>query len=284
MRIKIISDSSSNLRTLRDVPYATVPLKVITAEREYVDDAALDVHGMMDDLKTVKGKTHTSCPNVYEWKMAVGDADAAFIITITGSLSGSYAAAEQAARELLSENPTRRISVINSLSTGPEMQLLIEKLRDLILKDLPFEEIDSAVRAYQAHTHLLFALQSMSNLARNGRISPLAAKMAGFLGIHAIGEASSEGTLQMLHKPRGRQRALQTLLLEMQKQGYCGGKVHIAHCRNEEAAEELKARIVTLFPDAPVSILPATALCSFYAEEGGLLVGCEDLPLPDKSH
>ena len=117
----------------------------------------------------------------------------------------------------------------------------------------------------------------MTILARNGRVNPLVAKMAGFLGIHAIGEASPEGTLQMLHKPRGRQRMLQALLAEMQLQGYCGGKVRIAHSRNEEAASELKERILTLFPDAPVEILPATALCSFYAEEGGLLVGYEDL-------
>ena len=98
MNIKIISDSSSNLHTLEGVPYATVPLKVITTEREYVDDAALDVCDMMDDLKAVKGKTHTSCPNVYEWKTAVGDAESAFVVTITGSLSGSYSAAEQAAK------------------------------------------------------------------------------------------------------------------------------------------------------------------------------------------
>ena len=275
MRIKIIADSSCNLRTLSDIPFTTVPLKVITAEREYVDDASLDVHGMMDDLKTTKGQTRTSCPNVYEWKTAVGEADAAFFITITGSLSGSFSAAENAAKELLAENPRRQISVINSLSTGPEMQLLIEKLQELILSGLSFAEIDAAVRDYQANTHLLFALQSMTNLARNGRVNPLVAKMASFLGIHAIGEASPEGTLQMLHKVRGKQRTLQTILDEMQKNGYCGGKVRIAHCRNEGAARELENLIFTLYPNAPIEILPATALCSFYAEEGGLLVGYE---------
>ena len=274
--MKIISDSSSNLLRRQEGDYTTVPLKVIAGEKEYVDDEALDVSRMMDELKTVKGKTHTSCPNVYEWKRAAGDAKEILMITITGSLSGSYAAAEQAAKELREEIPPRKVAVINSLSTGPEMQLLIEKMQAKIDSGATFEEVETGVRAYQQHTHLLFALQCMDNLARNGRVNPLVAKMAGFLGIHAIGEASQEGKLQMLHKPRGRQKAIEAMYGEMTKNGYAGGRVRIAHCRNQEAANAMVDRIRAAYPNAPVEIIPATALCSFYAEDGGLLVGYED--------
>lgn len=274
--MKIISDSSSNLLRQQGFDYTTVPLKIIAGEREYVDDEALDVSRMMDELKTVKGKTHTSCPNVYEWKQAAGDATEILMITITGSLSGSYAAAEQAARELREEISPRKVTVINSLSTGPEMQLLIEKMQAEINSGATFEEVEASVRAYQQHTHLLFALQCMDNLARNGRVNPLVAKMAGFLGIHAIGEASQEGKLQMLHKPRGRQKAIEAMYGEMAKNGYAGGQVRIAHCRNQEAANAMADRIRAAYPAAPIEIIPATALCSFYAEDGGLLVGYED--------
>ncbi|MBQ8340422.1 MAG: DegV family protein [Clostridia bacterium] len=274
--MKIISDSSSNLLRRQEGDYTTVPLKVIAGEKEYVDDEALDVSRMMDELKTVKGKTHTSCPNVYEWKRAAGDAKEILMITITGSLSGSYAAAEQAAKELREEIPPRKVAVINSLSTGPEMQLLIEKMQAKIDSGATFEEVETGVRAYQQHTHLLFALQCMDNLARNGRVNPLVAKMAGFLGIHAIGVASQEGKLQMLHKPRGRQKAIEAMYGEMTKNGYAGGRVRIAHCRNQEAANAMVDRIRAAYPNAPVEIIPATALCSFYAEDGGLLVGYED--------
>ena len=43
-------------------------------------------------------------------------------------------------------------------------------------------------------------LESMKNLANNGRVSHLAAKFAGILGVRAIGKASVEGTLEMLSK------------------------------------------------------------------------------------
>ena len=96
MEFKIVSDSSSNILSLAGASYATVPLKIITNEKEYVDDAALDVAGMVKDLRTVKGRTGTSCPNIYEWKSAMAGADAVFAITITSNLSGSHAAALQA--------------------------------------------------------------------------------------------------------------------------------------------------------------------------------------------
>ena len=57
--------------------------------------------------------------------------------------------------------------------------------------------------------------------------------------------------------------------------GFRGGKLRIAHCQNEAAALELKARIESVFPQTDVTIQPCRGLCSYYAEKGGLLVGFE---------
>lgn len=54
MKYKIVSDSSSNILSFSKVPYATVPLKTITSEKEYVDNEALDVSRMVAELKTKK--------------------------------------------------------------------------------------------------------------------------------------------------------------------------------------------------------------------------------------
>ena len=275
MKYKIVSDSSSNILSFSKVPYATVPLKIITSEKEYVDNAALDVSRMVAELKVVKGRTQTSCPNVHEWQEAMADADAVFAITITSGLSGSCSTAEQARKDLLAENPDKKIAVIDSLSTGPEMLLLIEKIAEGIQAEKPFEEIEAEVRAYQKRTHLLFALESMTNLARNGRVNPVVAKLAGVLGIRVVGIASQQGTLELLYKPRGQEKMLVTLYDEMKARCYAGGKVRISHCYNEPAAKGLAARIKKDFPNADIEIGLTTALCSYYAEDHGLLVGFE---------
>ena len=58
--------------------------------------------------------------------------------------------------------------------------------------------------------------------------------------------------------------------------GFKGGKVRIDHCLNLEGAQQLKNLILSAFPSADVIIGECRALCSFYAERGGLLVGFED--------
>ena len=57
--------------------------------------------------------------------------------------------------------------------------------------------------------------------------------------------------------------------------GYQGGKVGINHCFNETAAENLKSAIKSEFPEANVKIGTTKGLCSFYAEQGGMIIGFE---------
>lgn len=270
----IVSDSSSNLLSFEGVEYSTVPLKIISETKEYVDDLSLDVEKMVNEMSQSKEKFSTSCPNAYEWLDTFEGKDDIFAITITSKLSGSYNAAETAANMLMEKEPEKKICVLDSFSTGPEMQLIIEKLKELKEKGLPFGEIKEKIKAYMQKTNLIFSLQSLANLAKNGRVSPAVAKIAGVLGIRLVGMAS-EGTLKPLHKCRGEKKTLETLKEVMMAMGYKGGKVRISHCLNLEAAQKLKESILSVFPKTDIKINICTALCSFYAEKGGLLVGFE---------
>ena len=275
MNFKIVADSSSDVFHLSDVPYAHVPLKIISVDKEYVDTLELNVFGMLEEIKATKSSTSTSCPNAFEWKEAFDGADGVFAVTITSNLSGSCAAANQAAQDYMEEHEGARVCVLDTLSVGPESHLIINKLRELILQGLPFEEIEAQIREYMKKTHLLFSLESLENLARNGRTSPAVAKLVGVLGIRIVGKASDEGTLQPLHKCRGEKRALATIVDEMKKHGYCGGKVCIDHSLNLGAAMALKELICKEFHTAKVEIGTCMGLCSYYAEQGGLLIGYE---------
>lgn len=277
MKYRITADSTSNLFQVSDVDFTYVPMKIITEAKEYVDTPELNVSEMVDEIKKTKGKSGTSCPNVHDWTEAYGDADAVFAVTITGTLSGSYSAAMQAAEDYREEHPGAHVEVVNSLSAGPEMQLLIEKLKEDVLEEKSFEEIRENIHEYHKHTHLLFSLQSLTNLARNGRVNPAVAAAAGVLGIRIVGKASDEGSLEPMHKCRGEKKALETIWTEMKNLGYQGGKLRIAHCQNEKSAEALKTMVQADFPHGDIQLLECTGLCSFYAEKGGLMIGFDDL-------
>ena len=219
MKRKIVLDSSSNLWQLPGVDYACVPLKIITDEQEYVDEPGTDAFAMAHALRAYKGKSSTSCPNVGDFLAAYAGADEIFVVTITGTLSGCNNAARMAAEEYQDTNPGAKVFVLDSLSTGPEMCLLARRLAALAPTEATFEEICDAVTAYAEHTHLLFSLESLNNLARNGRVKLTAAVVARALGIRVLGQASPQGELDIICKTRGDQRQSTDRPLRQRKGG-----------------------------------------------------------------
>lgn len=280
MKSKIVVDSAANLYQMEGIDFACAPIKVVTEEQEYPDDGRLDAVQVAETLRSYKGRSSTSCPNVGDWLAAYQGADQVFAITITGALSGSYNAALLAAQDYQQENPEAKVYVLDSLSAGPELQLLAERLRALFDAGTPFEEICVQMEEYKQHTHLLFSLESLNNLARNGRVSPAVATVARMLGIRVVGTASLSGELEVLVKTRGEHGALERIVLEMKARGFVDGPVRILHCSNPAAATRLKNMITTVFEGAEVQIMPCGVLCSYYAELGGLMIGFEDGTAP----
>ena len=276
-KIKIVADSSSNVLQLKHVAFASAPLKIVTAEREFTDDATLDVDEMVDYLDKYKGRSKTSCPNVNDWLAAFGDADDIFCVTITSALSGSYNTACAAKAQYEAENEGKRVFVLNTLSTGPEMQLVVEKLEDYIGRGMDYEEICGRIGRYLKKTGVVFMLKSMKNLANNGRVSPIVAKIAGFIGICATGKGSEQGTLEAGRKCCGEIRALEALVAMLERFGLSKGRVSIAHCQNESGARRLKELLQARFRQAKIEIHKCRGLCSFYAEKGGLIAGFEKM-------
>lgn len=274
MNYKIVSDSSANVIALSDPHFVSVPMKV-RAAREYVDNAQLDLAVMVDDLKKHNGPSGSSCPNVGEWMEAFGDAENIFVTTISKNLSGSYNSAKQAADTYMDENPGRKVFVLDSLTAGPQQAFIIDKLLELCAAGLEFEEVKAKALEYHNHTHILFCLESMMNLARNGRVPMAVAKIGGLIGTRVCGDVKG-GLITPVHKPRGGKKATAILVEMMKERGfYDGAKLRIAHCFGETQAKALADAVMAQFPNTQLTIESTTALCSFYAEAGGLMIGFE---------
>ena len=276
----IVSDSSCEIRELENpapgVQFDLVPFKIRVGEREYVDLATLNTQQMLQAMTDYNGASTTACPSPEEWAEYFLQADNVFALTISSNLSGSYNAAQLAAEEYKQENPGKRVFVLDSLSTGPEQYLLAEHLQSELAAGHEFDAVCEEMLRYHKHTHLLFSLESLANLARNGRVKPAVAAMARMLGIRVIGQASEAGELDVLCKTRGEHGALERIVLELKEHGYTNGRLHISHCGNPAAAERLKHMVKAVFDGAKVDISECGGLCSYYAELGGLLVGYED--------
>lgn len=275
MKRKIVADSSCDIWELNGVDFAVAPITISTDNKHYVDNQELDVHLMSEELAKYKGVSHTACPSVGAWLDCYEGYDEVFVVTLTGAMSGTYNSAMTAKGIYEEENENVKVHVFDSLSTGPEMRLLIEKLKEMIEEDLPFEEIVEKGQDYLKHSRLFFALKSLHNFAMNGRVSKTVASAIGVLNISIFATASEKGTIQQISKCRGEKKVVKSMIEHLEDAGYHGGKVRISHADNLKLAHNVRDKILELYPNADIIVYPMGGLCTYYAEKGGLLVGCE---------
>ena len=279
MTWKIVADSGCDYRQLAnpaiDTEFISVPLKIQVANQVFIDDANLDIDQMMETMYATSEASKSACPSPDDYLKAFEGAKHIFVVTITGTLSGSQNSAQLAKNLYLEDHPEAHIHVIDSLSAGGEVDLLVEKLNELIDQGLSFDEVVKAITDYQTKTKLLFVLAKVDNLVKNGRLSKLIGAVVGLLNIRMVGEASETGTLELLQKARGAKKSLQAAYDEIIKAGYAGGRIVMAHRSNEKFCQQLSELLREKYPQAEIKILPTSGLCSFYAEDGGLLMGYE---------
>ena len=279
MKWKIIADSGCDYRSLDnlapDTEFVSVSLTIQVGETIYRDDAQLNIDQMMEEMYATTTASKSACPSPDDYMKSFEGADNIVVVTITGTLSGSYNSAEIAKKIYLEEHPDTKIHVIDSLSAGGVVDLLVRKLNHIVAEGLEFDQVLDAITAYQAKTKLLFVLAKVDNLVKNGRLSKLVGTVVGLLNIRMVGEASKTGTLELLQKARGQKKAIKAAFHELIKAGYTGGHITIAHRNNDKFIEQFSELVREKFAQASIEVLPTSGLCSFYAEEGGLLMGYE---------
>ena len=276
MKWRIISDSSCDIFDLdhkpNDLYFSTVPFVITVDDRDYVDDDTVDVNELVSAMLMSK-KSFTSCPSPAEWIREFGEEGDVFAVTISANLSGSYNSACTAKQMVLEEDPDRKIEILNSRGTGPSLNMIIYKLRDLILQGLTFEEVCQRIHEYMEDHKLIFALSSYHNLVNNGRMPKIAGIVLGHLGLWGVGIASEEGTIKMKKIAKGGKRTLQVIMNDFKERVANKGCIVISHCNNEEFAANLRKAVMSIYPDMEVRIMNTRGLCSYYAEQGGIIVG-----------
>ena len=119
MKWKIIADSGCDYRSLDnlapDTEFVSVPLTIQVGETIYRDDAQLNIDQMMEEMYATTTASKSACPSPDDYMKSFEGADNIVVVTITGTLSGSYNSAEIAKKIYLEEHPDTKIHVIDSL-------------------------------------------------------------------------------------------------------------------------------------------------------------------------
>lgn len=276
-RWKLVSDSGCSLLVPDglagiDIDYAEVPFTISVDNTDYIDEPGIDIEKMLEHIANCRSGGRTSCPSPHAWLEAWGDAENVIAFTLSAALSGSYNSAIAARHMALEKNPGRNIAVINTCGAGvfPEQlaNIIYEGIEDGDSFDAIVSAADKAVREIQ----VMFALGSLDNLIKAGRLNKLVGYAAHRFNISAIGVASPGGRIELRHKFRGMKKIYGKLIDTLRETGFTGGELVISHCMNEDGAEKLGHLIKAEWLDADVSIVPASGLCSYYMGKGGMII------------
>ena len=273
----IAADSSCEIRTLScsvsDVNFSLIPFKIIIGDKEYIDDEDLDVDDMLREMTEYKGASRTSCPSPHDWAEVFKTADNVLAITISHNLSGSYNAAVSAREMVLEEYPEKNIFILDTLSCAGALAGAAELADKLIGEGSSFNKVCSAIKEFTENSHIMFGLASFENLAKAGRVNRVVGYIAGKLNMRVLGKRTVEGTIDFFYKTKGEKNILDKVISTMQTDLFDGSNpVMISNCNNIPAAEQLKERILSIWPKARVRLEKCGGLCSFYAQDKGFII------------
>ena len=276
-RWKLVSDSGCSLFVPDgpdgiDIDYAEVPFVISVDNTDYIDEPGIDIEKMLEHIANCQSGGRTSCPSPHAWLEAWGDAENVIVFTLSAALSGSYNSAIAARHMALEKDPDRNIAVINTCGAGVFPEHLANIIYEGIEDGDSFDAIVSAADKMAREIQVMFALGSLDNLIKAGRLNKLVGYAAHRFNISAIGVASPGGRIELGHKFRGMKKIYGKLIDTLRETGFTGGELVISHCMNEDGAEKLGHLIKAEWLDTDVNIVPASGLCSYYMGKGGMII------------
>ena len=203
--VKIVVDSTADLRPQIRERVDVVPLTVHFGEEEYVDGVDLSAAAFYKKLQTAKNLPTTSQAAPYAFaeafEKAVDNGDDVVAIVVSGALSGTCQSASIAAADY-----PGRVCVVDSRSIAIGLSILTEYALELADRGMSAAEIAGELEQVKGKVQLLAVVDTLEFLQRGGRVSKTVAIAGGMLSVKPI-IALEDGVIKMAGKARGNKAA-----------------------------------------------------------------------------
>ncbi|MDD3765902.1 MAG: DegV family protein [Eubacteriales bacterium] len=277
MPVKIIVDSCCEVPQLYKDRVHVAPLSVDIDNVTYIDDENLNIARYKEALKNMSS-FKTACPSPQDYLALFEGEEDVIVITLSENLSGSYQSAKIAQDMYFDKYGNKKtIHILNSKSASAGETAILVKVIELCDAFSDMETIISKAEQFRDEHKVLFVLQSLTNLAKAGRVNPLVAKAAGVLGIRCIMGRDEDGRIELKQKIVGEKKCLRELAKQVAgaAKNMAEKTLCISHCEGVERVENfLKdlAEHIDLKNFKNIFISHTGGISSIYADFGGIIV------------
>jgi DegV family protein with EDD domain len=214
MPVRIVTDSAADLppSEVDALGVEVVPLSIRFGDKEYTDGVDLTVEEFYAKLAESAALPETSAPSPGAFdaafrRQAEAGADAVVCIDLSGGLSATVQAAQNAATGLAGELDVR---VVDSRSITSGLGTQVRLAAAAAAEGASADEVVALVESLKPRTHVIGALDTLENLKKGGRIGGAQALLGSLLSIKPLVDISS-GEVEEAGKARTRRKALDWL-------------------------------------------------------------------------
>ncbi len=209
MSVRIITDSTADIRPGLEAKIPFVPLTIRFGEEEFTDGVNMSRTAFYEYLQTCKELPATSQPSpdlfARAYEEAVQAGDKVIVITISSKLSGTIQSANIAAMDYEDD-----VFVVDSRNAAIGAGVLAEYALQLAESGMAAEAIVEQLEIKKKDLVLFAALDTLEYLVRGGRLSKVAGMAGGMLNIKPVITLNG-GVIEVIAKARGTKQANITL-------------------------------------------------------------------------
>lgn len=211
--ITIVTDSACNLpeEIIRAHGIHVVPLSLVFPGEVLREGLDIDADTFVTRLRNGEQATTSQPPPaafLEAFRRASEDGETILAVILASALSGTYHAAEAAARQL----PELSIRLVDSRAASLLQGLQVLRAAELAEKGQPPEAIVRELRAIRDRSALYFTVDTYDRLLASGRVGRGRVLVADLLDIRPILGVSSDGRVAPLARVRGKQNVLPRML------------------------------------------------------------------------
>ena len=217
MKVRIVIDSTADIRPELRERFSIVPLTILFGEQEYVDGVDIDHHQFYEMLveSDVMPTTSQATPAAFGkvFAEAVANGESVVALTVASKLSGTYQSAVIAAADY-----PGKVFVVDSETAAIGTGILAELALRLADRGQSAEEIARRLEVERDNVHVVALLDTLEYLKRGGRISKTVAFAGGLLSIKPVA-AIQKGEILLLGKARGSKQGNNLLVQQIEAAG-----------------------------------------------------------------
>lgn len=277
MKIALVTDTVSNLsiKEAEKLNIHLVPLNVHFGKESYKDLYELETADFYKKMAKEEELPKTSQPAIGEfievYKALLEDYDHILSIHVAGELSGTFASAQAAAREV----EAGRITVYDSRHVSVLQKNIVLEARRLLDKGWKVDEILARLDKISDYTRGYVAVETLENLVKGGRLSGVAGTVANILRIKPIllvhqDEVVAYERVRTITKAINRVKEIaDERMQELEAEGL-RPQLDILHGAAVELAESTREDLLEKYPGQEITINEISPVVGVHAGPGAL--------------